>query len=385
MYNQGYQQYPGYGQPGMMQPGMMQPGYGQPGMMQPGMMQPGMMQPGMMQPGMMQPGMMQPGMMQPGYGQPGMMQPGASLMGYNPQSDCETLRKAMKGLGTDEDAIIKVVCNRTNDQRQAMKQHYSTLYKKDLIKELKSELGGKFEDLVLALFDTPFELDCKALYKAMHGIGTDEEILIEIIATRPNWRLAQDKIVFQSLYKKDLTKYVESETSGTFRKILLGILQCTRSENMYPDMNQCAMDAKNLYKAGEGRLGTDESTFTNIFTKRSPAELAAIAAQYQAISKKTLFQAIDSEFSGNAKKALKSILLATINPSEYFARKIKESMAGIGTQDAMLIRLLVSRDEIDMPQIKATYQKLFGKDMISDIKSDTSGDYKKCLVELAAH
>ena len=51
----------------------------------------------------------------------------------------------------------------------------------------------------------------------------------------------------------------------------------------------------------------------------------------------------------------------------------------------MLIRLLISRDEVDMPQIKNIYRHLFGKDMIEAIKSDTSGDYRKLLVELASH
>ena len=60
-------------------------------------------------------------------------------------------------------------------------------------------------------------------------------------------------------------------------------------------------------------------------------------------------------------------------------------MKGIGTRDAMLIRLLISRDEVDMPQIKAEYQRLYGRNMMGDIRSDTSGDYRKILNELAGH
>lgn len=49
------------------------------------------------------------------------------------------------------------------------------------------------------------------------------------------------------------------------------------------------------------------------------------------------------------------------------------------------MRVLISRDEIDMPQIKAAYQKLYGKDMVKDIKSDIGGDYQKLMVELCDH
>ena len=39
-------------------------------------------------------------------------------------------------------------------------------------------------------------------------------------------------------------------------------------------------DAKDLYKAGEKKLGTDEKTFIRIFTERSWAHLAAVASAY---------------------------------------------------------------------------------------------------------
>ena len=59
-------------------------------------------------------------------------------------------------------------------------------------------------------------------------------------------------------------------------------------------------------------------------------------------------------------------------------------MSGLGTMDATLIRILVTRNEIDMPQIRETYKRIFNKDMIKDIKDDTSGDYRKLLVKLAS-
>ena len=49
----------------------------------------------------------------------------------------------------------------------------------------------------------------------------------------------------------------------------------------------------------------------------------------------------------------------------------------------MLIRALVSREEIDMSEIRECYKNLFGKDMVDDIKGDTSGDYGKILVAIA--
>jgi len=46
--------------------------------------------------------------------------------------------------------------------------------------------------------------------------------------------------------------------------------------------------------------------------------------------------------------------------------------------------MIVTRNEIDMPQIRESYKRLFNKDMIKDIEDDTSGDYRTLLVKLAS-
>jgi len=100
------------------------------------------------------------------------------------QADAEALRKAMKGFGTDEAALIKICANRSNQQRQAIKAAYKAAFGRDLIEDLKSELHGKFEDAMIALFTEPIEYDADQLRAGMKGMGTNEDTLIEIIASR---------------------------------------------------------------------------------------------------------------------------------------------------------------------------------------------------------
>ena len=334
---------------------------------------------------------------QPGYAQasvpvaavpavyPTLQSYGQSLQQAVLDADCETLKRAMKGLGTDEDAIINVLVNRNNEHRYMLKQRYKALYGKDLVKELKSELSGHFEDAVLAMLESPFELDCRSLYEAMHRLGTNEDTLIEIIATRPAYQLAQDKILFNQLYKKDLVKYVESETSGHFRKVLVAMLQCQRHPfEQTVNVPECQMEAQQLYQAGAARWGTDESVFTRIFSTRSPNEIACIAQYYQQIAGVDLYTTLKKEFSGNVEKLLKAIFYASINPPEWFATRVRDSVQGAGTKDKQLIRIIVSRAEIDLPQIKLAYFKLYNRDMISDIRNDTKGDYRKILTAICS-
>ena len=301
------------------------------------------------------------------------------------QADAEALRKAMKGFGTDEAALIKICANRNNTQRQQIKQAYKALYGRDLITDLKSELHGKFEDAMVALFADPIEYDADELRAAMKGVGTNEDTLIEIIASRTPQVLNAVKQRYQEKYKRNLEDDVRKETSGTLQKLLISLLQCRRNVNPRPDPNQCAAIAQEIYTAGEKKLGTDESTFNKYFCTLSPHELACVSQQYHKLTGHTILQAIDKEFHGDSKKALRTIVYATLSPSEYFATRVNDAIKGWGTKDHLLIRILISRDEIDMPMIKQYYKQLYGKDMVQAVKSDISGDYQKLMVELCDH
>ena len=300
------------------------------------------------------------------------------------QADADVLKAAFKGVGCDKKKIIEDTENRTNAQRMQIKEAYKAAYGRDLMKDLKSELHGHLEDGVLALFTDPIEYDADELRAAMKGIGTNEDTLIEIISSRPPQVLRRVIEKYKEKFNRDLEADVKSETSGTLRTLLIALLQCNRGSNTNPNQAQCAEIAQEIYKAGEKKLGTDESTFNKYFCTLSPHELAAVSREYHKLTGHTILQAIDKEFSGDSKKTLKTIVYAVLSPSEYFATRVNYAVKGLGTKDHLLIRVLVSRSEIDMPQIKQYYRQLYGKDMVADIKGDVSGEYQNLLVSLVS-
>ena len=296
----------------------------------------------------------------------------------------EDLRKAMEGFGTDEEHLILVVTSNKTQERLKIKKAYEEKYKKNLIDDLKSELSGKFEDAMVALFKEPVEYDCECIYNAMKGAGTDENCLIEVIASRPNWLLEKIKKKYSELYKKELVEDIKGDTSGDFQKILEGILRCKRSEVKEINKENCEKIAKELSEAKEeGWVVNDESSvFYNYIMNSSPKELSAIAREYYRLSGKTIIDGIENNFKGDPKDLLKSILYSLVSPSEYFATRIKKAIEGFGTDNKTLIRILITRCEVDMNIIKKYYKQLYKKDMIEDIKNDISGDYQKLMIEL---
>ena len=315
---------------------------------------------------------------------PGPMPMGMASGPFNPEQDCQIIHNAVHGAGTDERTIINIIVNRNYMQRAAIRQAYKSCYGKDLVKRLKDDTSGNFKDVITGMFMTPAEYDAMWLYKAMKGLGTNDSVLIEIIGTRNNQELMEIKQVFQREYHEPLEKWVKGDTSGNYRNLLIALLQCNRSTNLTADPMMCQNDAQALYQAGEGRWGTDESTFIRLFANRSAAEIAMIDNCYSRLRGKGLLKAIEKEFSGDVRKLLETIVEGLLDPPAYFAKKIRDAVKGLGTKDKMLIRNICSREGINMKEIRESYKKLFGKEMVDDIKGDTSGDYQKILMLLAS-
>lgn len=60
----------------------------------------------------------------------------------------------------------------------------------------------------------------------------------------------------------------------------------------------------------------------------------------------SLEKAIKKEFSGDIMEGLIAIYRCVTNKAEYFASRLHKSMAGIGTNDKQLIRVIITRCEV---------------------------------------
>ena len=301
-------------------------------------------------------------------------------MNHREKKDAEIIRKALEGSETDEKSLINIAGKRTHKERMKIRQSYKALFQKDLMSVFISDLSADFKIIMLALFTDPVEYDADCIYRAIKD--SDEETLIEIFVSRPGWYLNKIKDLYLEKYKKDLEEHLRGDSSDDLRRLLVLLIQGKRSSNKNPDKEKCQKFAKDLYESGEKKLGIDEELFNKIFVLSSPYELIEISREYHKLSEKLLTTAIDGEFSGNIKKLLKSTLYANISPSEYFATRIHDSIDGFGENKNALTRIIVTRVEIDLPKIKEYYNKLYGKDMVENIKERLSGNYLNLLIAI---
>ena len=154
--------------------------------------------------------------------------------------DCNALRQAMKGLGTDERTIIDVLAPADNAYIRQMRKRYKEKFERDLEKDLVSETSGDFKRLIVSLLQgnrdecevDPQKAadDARKLYDAGEKkLGTDESIFNAIMATRSYEHLRAVFTQYSHISKNDIRRVVQSEFSGDICELHLGLVDCSQN------------------------------------------------------------------------------------------------------------------------------------------------------------
>lgn len=300
------------------------------------------------------------------------------------QSQCKEkagiLRKAMKGLGTNEKKINEVIGPSSNAEIQAIRDSFNSTYSRDLIKDFKSETSGNYENLLIALTYEKLEYDCILLRKAVKGMGTNETVLAEVLCTRTPYEVKQIITAYSTVYLgRSLQTDIEKDTSGNLKKIYQNILGGSRNPGSDSTVDR---DVDELYKAGEKRFGTNEKVFVELLSNRTRDYVEKLYWKYAQKYNKALDLVVNKEFSGNLRRTLKALC----TPVEiYFTKKLTDSMKGLGTKDDLLIRIIATQKERNLRKISKYFLQVNRKSLLLWCKKDTSGDYGKLIVSTCQH
>uniref|UniRef100_A0A3Q2CSJ4 Annexin n=1 Tax=Cyprinodon variegatus TaxID=28743 RepID=A0A3Q2CSJ4_CYPVA len=286
---------------------------------------------------------------------------------FNASSDASVLQSGIESKGVDEDVIIAILVKRSNEQRQKIKAVYEASSGKNLVKSLKSVLKSDLEDVALALLMPPAHFDAYLLRKA----------------TKVNQQgFTVSTLNLKNLYKQDLEEVIKDETKGDFMNALLALLSAKRDESTEVDMELARKDAKILFEAAETKGDIDVSTFIDILTTRNGPQLSKTFHHYAAVSDLKLPRALQMNLSGDIEDCLIAIVKCAWNTPAFFAEKLHNAMKGHGTCEDTLMRILVSRSEIDLQKIVEEYRAMYENTVHEDILNDTKGHYQKILLGL---
>lgn len=188
----------------------------------------------------------------------------------------------MKGFGTDERTLIMILANRDPIQIGLIREAYTKTIRRNLEADIRSEVSGYFEEGLLALCRGPLLQDCHILRNAMEGLGTKESDLNDVLLSRSNADIAAIKSCYQRTYHRSLEADLKGDLSMKTERHFMMVVSGTRAEDSAPVVPQSIdADVLELYKATEGKTGTDEILVCSILTSRNDAQIRAIAQVYE--------------------------------------------------------------------------------------------------------
>jgi annexin A7/11 len=304
-----------------------------------------------------------------------------AVSNYDGVADAEALYKSMKGLGTDDKTLSTIISTRSREQLQVVKKAFQSKYGKTLESFIKGDTSGHYQDLLVALIEDRAEYDAKLVREAVKGLGTNDELLVHVVCSRTNGEIKAMAEAYHRLFKTTIEKDVADDTSGDYKNLLLACLRAERPEGAPVNVEEAKKDAAILYKAGEGKVGTDEKVFIDILSHRSFPQLHAINYAYAQTTGHNLEVAVSKETSGNFKRALNTLITPR---EEYFAKMVHKALSGLGTEDNNLIRALsfLSSNPDLFKAVNAYYIHNFKHNIEADVKGDVSGWYLQTAVSV---
>jgi len=289
------------------------------------------------------------------------------------------LRDAMKGLGTNDKVLVEEITQHTNEQLFKINLEYQKKYEVTLYDAIKSDTSGDYMDLLISLVMPISDYRAYAIRKAIAGAGTDEDALIDLFAHATKDQITAARTAYEYVTNKNLEKDLADDLSGNFKRGILSLLHLFREPGeVHPEKAQ--KDADEIYAKGEGKWGTDDDFFVKFFTTHSYEHIELVDAAYSSKHGHSLRVAIEKETSGSYERLLKALVT---HPDKYWAKRIHEAVAGLGTKDKVLQRAFVlNNNHQALERINAIYQAEYKESLMDAVKGDTSSWYRETFVGL---
>ena len=303
----------------------------------------------------------------------------------DPKSAAERLHQALFDKKNKEETCTDIIINNDLEHRLLIAKKYGELYGNPLYEDMKSKLGGHFKELCGYCFLTPMEFNAKMLKRGFKGLSVDDQLIFEILADHTLEEYKQIQDAYKTETGRELKKDIEKNFNGNLRKDILNLMSNERRVNSEPDHKECERLADLLISAGEKKWIEDENIFRDVFILTSPEEMVLVGRYYLKKTGTLLIDAIEKKVGGKGKNLLREVVYANIIPHELFAEKIYNSIKGLGTNTAVLNRVLAARHGVDMPQIKEIYQWKYKVSLKDDIIGDTSGQHQKLCLYVAEY
>ena len=305
--------------------------------------------------------------------------------------DATKLRKATKGIGTDETKLTDVIVSQTRDGIKRLDEQFVFRYDMTLIGLVRDECSGDYCKFLVAIIRDEGYSIAELFRSCIKGWGTSESLLSELMCTSTNEQLEASN-AYELMYDRVLWRDVASDTSGTYRQLLLALLAGSRG-SIGNDWDVEAAAAQLLPSDSFFLPDPSQSTFIAVYACFSPEQLAEIAQVFEGVSGGTSLADTIAEQGYSDDFAELALNLQT-PPIDLMCQQLLnrfESPEGVaagmfkGFTDMVMVDWRVVRTIGAMPKstvdaIASRYEEMSGSSLAGHIEEHLSGDYQAAVL-----
>jgi hypothetical protein len=289
--------------------------------------------------------------------------------------DAYLLKFANQGISTDDKLVIDVLCSRTKGQLDTIDLVYRKQYNKSLSEYISSAMSGNLKRFLqyMQMYDSEF--DIVVLKKAFDGIGCDKQVVVEVVCTRPYERLKKSKELYEQRNDSGFMDRLRSELGWSLVHICVKLMEGARGRA--EEGNNLTKEPAELATFLGTHWAADANACIDILVDHNLAEVKEIAQAYEQQYNKSLEKAIKDKFSGHLETAMIAMLH---DPIDFYCRRIKEAMKGLGTDEGVINRILGGNTKQVVHQIAERFFEKYDKPLVKALQEELSGDYLKAVV-----
>ncbi|KAG9443692.1 hypothetical protein H6P81_015032 [Aristolochia fimbriata] len=302
--------------------------------------------------------------------------------------DLEALTKAFSGFGVDESFIVAVSGKWQPEHLTGYRKVGTDFFRDDErsfekwdvahIAKLKTEFS-RFKKAVVQWAMHPWERDARFANEVVHK-GPSLDVLVEVASTRSSEELLGARKAYHSLFHRSLEEDVASHLHGTSRKLFVALVSSYRYEGPWVNPELAISEAKTLGKAIKEPGAILNEEVVRILSTRSKKQLKLTFDQYNEI----FGTAIEKDLEGDL--VLQATVECLASPATYYSKVLFKALSKEADETAKkaLSRVVVTRADVDMKEIKEEFGKLYGISLEAKVAQVTSGNYKDFLLALIA-
>ena len=303
--------------------------------------------------------------------------------------------EALSGKDLNDQSIenlTDILCVTTNEERQLIRSYFKKTYNHPIQNDIKEKFTGDLsllQEIMINMFDTPYEYDARELRKALSdSLGDEDDTIIEIFSSRPKDHLNTVDLAYSKFFETSLKDELKNQLPKQFAEFLLLLMDSDRPDEQTLSGDEAYEIAQEIIKNGTKVYASDAELFKKVFVEKSRIDLILVSRAYYELTEKCLYEAFEEEnvvaksiFNDEEEekkvrnkniKLIKALIFTVITPAEFFAKKLITALKELTTDINTLIRIMITRREIDMDAINEYYSKETNSDLKNDVENESN-------------